>query len=157
MKKYIVRLNKQERAHLLDIVHKGKSSAELNKKARILLKADQHQDQWLTDKQIALAVDVSIPTVERLRKRFVEEGFKVCLTRSPRKSPAHNLKLDGKLEAQIVTLACSEPPKGASYWTLQLISDQLVSLNYVDKISLSTIYRGLKKTRSSLGKRNHGV
>lgn len=158
MKRYIVRLTKQERSHLLGVIRKGKSSAELNKKARILLKADQqHQDQWLTDKQIALAVDVSIPTVERLRKRFVEEGFEVCLKRSPRKSPAHNLKLDGRLEAHIVTLACSEPPKGSSYWTLQLISDQLVSLSYVDKISLSTVYRGLKKTRSSPGKRSHGV
>ena len=157
MKKYIVRLKKQERLHLLDIIHKGKSSAELNKKARILLKADQHQDQWLTDKQIASAVDVSVPTVERLRKRFVEEGFEVCLTRSPRKSPAHNLKLDGHLEAKIVTLACSEPPRGSSRWTLQLISDQLVSLNYVDKISLSTVYRGLKKTKSNHGRRSHGV
>ena len=157
MKKYIVRLKKQERLHLQDIIHKGKSSAELNKKARILLKADQHQDQWLTDKQIASAVDVSVPTVERLRKRFVEEGFEACLTRSPRKSPAHNLKLDGQLEAKIVTLACSEPPRGSSRWTLQLISDQLVSLNYVDKISLSTVYRGLKKTKSNHGKRSHGV
>ena len=126
-KKYIVRLNKEERSYLQDIIRKGKCRAELNKKARILLKADQHQDQWLEDKQIALALDVSVSTVERLRKRFVEESFESCLKRSPRKSPAHNLKLDGNLEAKIVTLACSKPPKGFSRWTLQLISDQLVS------------------------------
>ena len=90
MKKYIVRLEKQEQEQLLDIIGKGKSSAALNKKARILLKADQ--DQGLTDKQIVLTVEVSIPTVGRLRKRFVEEGFQACLKRSPRKAPAHNLK-----------------------------------------------------------------
>ena len=148
MKKYIVRLEKQERLQLLDVIRKGQSSAELNKKAGILLKADQCQDQWLTDKQIALAVDVSVPTVERLRKRFVEKGFQACLKLSPRKSPAHNLKLDGRLEAQMVMLACSEPPKGSSRWTLQLISDRLAHLNYVDETSLSTVYRGLKKKRA---------
>ena len=145
MKKYIVRLEEEERSQLQSIIRKGKSSAHLNKKARILLKADQNQDQWLDDIKVASSVDVSVSTVERLRKKFVEEGFEACLKPSSRKSPAHNLKLDGELEAQIATIACSSPPKGRSRWTLRMIADQLVTLNYIDEVSISTVARGLKK------------
>ena len=157
MKKYIVKLTSSERTKLESLINKGRISSELNKKARILLKADQSRGQkWLKDREIAEAVDTSISTVERLRKRFVEEGFDSCLKRRSRSIPS-NLKFDGEVEAQLIALATSESPEGRSRWTLQLLADSLVELNCVESITASSVGNILKKTNLSLGKISNGV
>ena len=151
MKKYIVRLARQEREQLEEIISTGKSTAHKQTRARILLKADQRRKRrWLTDQGIADAVEVSIPTVERVRKIFVEEGFDMALNfRKPRGRPPR--KVDGDIEARLVTLACSKPPEGRQRWTLQLLADELVQLNLVDSISYEAVRTTLKKMNLSLG------
>ncbi len=157
-KKYVVMLSVDERAHLEAIVRKGESRAEVNRKARILLKADQSEGQeWMSDVEISKALDVSVRTVERLRERFVEEGFESCMTRKKSNRRPHNFKVDGAVEAQILAIATSGPPSGRASWTLSLIGEKLVELKAVDSISRETISKTLKKTRSSHGRKKNGV
>ena len=122
-------------------------------RARILLKAD---DGW-KDEQIVQAPDVSRPTVERTRKRFVQEGFEVALNGRPRQR-IYEHKLDGKAEAHLIALACSEPPEGHARWTLRLLAERFVQLEQVevDSVSYETVRRVLKKVRSNPGSRNNG-
>lgn len=158
MKKFIVELTENEREELKALITKGKTSSELNKKARILLKADQSGGrEYLTDKEIALAIETSIPTVERLRKRFVQEGYQECLKRRARTDVHPNFKIDGEVEAHITALATSKPPKGRSRWTLQLLADQMVELKYIDTISDESVRKVLKKTNLSRGQKRTGV
>lgn len=158
MKKHIVKLTSQERQYLQDFLKLNRCSHQENQRARILLKSDQSDgNKWLTDLEIAEALDVVVQTVERTRKKFVEEGFEASLKNPKRNRPPHNFKLDGEIEAQILTLACSEAPEGRSRWTLRMIADKMVELDLVDKISKSTVGNALKKTKSSHGKRNRGV
>ena len=157
MKKYIVRLTSSERIRLQDITNKGKSSSVLNKKARILLRADQSRGQkWLKDREIAEAVDTSVSTVERLRKRFVNEGFESSLKRQPL-SNSSKIKFDGEVEAQLIALVTSESPQGRSRWTLQLLADSLVEFNCVESITAASVGNLLKKTNLSLGRKGSGV
>ncbi len=158
MKKYIVKLTKEEREYLLEFLKSNKCTHHENQRARILLKADQADGKkWLTDFEISRALDVVVQTVERTRKRFVEEGFEGSLRNPKRKKPPHNLVVDGEVEAQIITLACSEAPEGRSRWTLRMIADKMVELELVDKISKSSIGNALKKTKLSHGRRSSGV
>ena len=158
MKKYIVRLIGAERDELHSIIKDEKSNYEKRQRARILLKANQSDvAKWMTDEEISKALDVSVPTVERTRRRLVEEGFEACLDRGKRSGIPHNLKVDGELEAQILMLACSVPPSGRSRWTLNLMGDHLVKLELVDTISRETIRKTLKKTKSSHGKKSNGA
>ena len=115
--------------------------------ARILFKADQNKGgpAW-TDPQICHALDVGVATVERVRKRFVEEGLDTALNRRKNRTSTFRRKLDGHQEAQLVTLACSQPPEGRDRWTLRLLADKLVELEIVDSISYQTVRRVLKKT-----------
>jgi len=147
MKKYIVTLTDDERETLLKIISAGKGAARRIAHARILLKADQ----GLTDDAIAEAVDVSRPTVERVRKRFVEEGLEAALDPRRPEKPPRPRKLDGRQEAQLIALACSKPPAGRVRWTLCLLADKMVELKYVDSLSYETVRRTLKKTRSNRG------
>jgi transposase len=158
MKKYIVKLSAEERQYLQDFLKLNKCTHQENQRARILLKSDQNEEEkWLTDLEIAEALDVVVQTVERTRKKFVEEGFEASLKNPKRTKPPHNLKLDGETEAQILTLACSEAPAGRSRWTLRMIADKMVEFELIDKISKSTIGNALKKTKSSRGKKNRGA
>ncbi len=119
--------------------------------ARILLMADVSPDGpgWKDD-AIAEGLDVGRATVERIRKRFVEEGLPAALER--RKSRRqYQRALDGDGEAHLVALACRKPPEGRSRWTLRLLADQMVALDYIDQLSYQTVRRTLKKTNSSLG------
>jgi transposase len=120
--------------------------------ARILLKADQRPGApaW-TDDAIADAVEVSQPTVARVRRHFVEEGLEAALNRrAPRR--VYRRKLDGEQEARLIALACGQPPDGQAHWTLRLLADRLVDLEIVaEPISYQTVRRTLKKTRSSPG------
>ena len=145
-KKYIVTLTTEERAHLRDLISKGKAAAYKQRHARILLKTDQgrHGEHW-TDEQIEGALDVHPTTVERLRKRFVEEGFEATLGRKEQKNRKAK-KIDGKAEAHLVALACGDPPEGRKRWTLTLLADRLVELELVDSVSPETVRKTLKKT-----------
>jgi len=150
-KKYIVTLMEEERRMLQEMLSRGKAAARKLMHARILLKADAAAGgpAW-EDQSIAEALEVGRATVERVRREFVEEGLEAALERRrPRR--VYERKLDGDGEAHLVALACQEPAEGRRRWTLRLLADRMVQLEYVDQISYQTVRRTLKKTRSSLG------
>jgi transposase len=152
MKKYRVTLTAEERSQLQELIAAGKAAAKKLTHARILLKADASKGgpAWI-DERIAEAVEVSIPTVERVRQRFVEQGLEAALIRKKRDRPSRERKLDGRAEARLIAVACSAPPAGRKEWTMRLLADKLVELEVVDTISDETVRRVLKKTRSSRG------
>jgi len=149
--KYIVRLNAAAREALAGLVNKGKVAAAKRKRAHILLKADAPAEglAW-TDEQIAEALDVSVATIHRTRQAYVGQGLEGALARQ-RPTGRQFRKLDGAQEARLVTIACSPPPEGQARWTLQLLADQLVTLEIVEAIGKETVRRTLKKTTSSRG------
>jgi transposase len=114
--------------------------------ARILLKADAAEGgpAW-SDSRIAEAVEVGTATVERVRKRFVEQGLEAALVRKPQERPSRLKTLDGRAEAKLIALACSPPPEGRKTWTMQLLADKLVELEVVEAASDETVRRCLKK------------
>jgi hypothetical protein len=146
-KHYKVNLLPEEREELQRLVSTGKAAAYKRTRAQILLKADQGPEgpAW-TDPQICEAFEVGRITVERTRKVLVLDGVPAALQRKAREHPPVPRKLDGSGEAQLIALACSEPPAGHSQWTLQLYADELVQLQIVDRISRETVRRTLKKT-----------
>ena len=148
-KKYIVKLTKQERRMLDELVQKGKSPAYKIKHAHILLQADQRRRN-LKDEAIAQSLGCHLNTVRNVRERFVKEGLEMALERKNREMPPRLKILDGKKEARLITLGCSKPPKGFARWTLQLLADQMVELKIVDGISHETVRQTLKKTNLSL-------
>jgi len=149
-KKYIVSLSAAERQSLEDIVNTGKRAAATINHARILLKADTEQASggW-RDQDIKAALDISIRTIERVRQRFVQEGLEATL--KPRPGRGRKPKLDGEAEAHLVALRCSEPPEGRSRWTLRLLADRMVELEYHDELSHESVRQVLKKTNCNLG------
>ena len=144
-KTYIVDLDEEERASLLQFIKSGKRSARKINRVRILLLADEGK----TDKEVAQVLHTSESTVQRTRQRFVEGNLEYALNERPR--PGAQRKLEGKGEATLIALAKSEPPAGQKKWTLQLLADRLVELKVVDGVSYETVRRELKKTTSSLG------
>jgi transposase len=152
MKKYRVTLTAEERQDLQDLIAAGKAAAQKLAHARILLKADAAPDGpgWADDR-IAEAVEVSVATVERIRRRFIEQGLEAALVRKPQDRPSRLPKLDGRAEARLVALACSPPPEGRKSWTMQLLADKLVELEVVESVSDETVRRTLQKTRSNPG------
>lgn len=138
-KKYIVKLKDEERQYLLDLTGKGEIGARRMKRAQILLKADE----GLKDMDIMSALNTSRPTVERIRKRFVQGNLEKALQDDPR--PGSKTKLDGRKEAQLIALACSDAPDGHERWTLRLLADKLVELDVVEGISHETVRQYLKK------------
>jgi hypothetical protein len=150
VKKYVVRLNVDEREQLEALIRKGKSPAQRLLKARILLKADVSEagEGW-SDGRIIEALETSPSMVYRVRKQLVEEGFEAVLSRKQRATPAVARIFDGEKEAKLIALACSKPPKGRARWTLRLLENKVVELHIVDRASDSTIGRALKKTFSS--------
>ena len=151
VKKYVVTLSEQERKELSGLVTRGKGAARKLTHARILLKADSGPEGpgW-TDRQIADSLEVDPGTVEEVRKRLVLEGLEAALNRRPPQRE-YKRKLDGRGEAHLVALACSAPPEGRSRWTLRLLADRMVELEYVDSLAHETVRRTIKKTRSSHG------
>jgi Homeodomain-like domain len=151
-KKYLVTLTADEREHLAGLLSAGQRSALTLARARILLKADQADGgpAW-PDGRIALALDCGVRTIERVRQRFVERGLEAALGRKPQDRPSRERKLDGRAEARLIALACSEPPDGRAAWTLTLPADKLVELRVVDSVCDEAVRRVLKKTRSSRG------
>ena len=150
-KKYPVFLSDAERVELQRLVAAGTAPARQLAHARILLKADQSPTgpAWV-DQAIADALEISQPTVSRIRKQYVEQGLAAALNRRmPRRQ--YTRKLDGAQEARLVALACSEPPKGQARWSLRLLADKLVELEVVEEIAHQTVRRVLKKTSFSRG------
>jgi transposase len=147
-KKYLVTLTADERCQLDALIRRGKASALVLTRARILLKADQADGRpaW-DDARIAEALEVGERTVSRVRQRFVERGFEACLRRKPQERPSRLRKLDGAAEARLIAVACSKAPEGRAEWTMQLLADKLVELDVVDSISDETVRRAMKKTR----------
>jgi transposase len=150
VKKYVVRLSKDEREELQELIRKGKSPAKQQLKARILLKADvSKKGEGWSDSKIIKALNTSVSMVYRVRQQLVEEGFEAVLTRKLRATPAVPQIFDGAKEARLIQLACSEAPPGQARWTLNLLANKVVELKIVDGASASTVGRVLKKTRSS--------
>ena len=147
--KFIVRLSAEQRDELERLAATGKRSAATITRARILLKADAAGDGWADDR-IAEALDTSPATVARVRKTFVQQGLPAAVQRK-RPTGRQYRKLDGAQEARLATLACSPPPEGQARWTMKLLADKLVELEVVEAIDPATVWRTLKKTRSSRG------
>ena len=150
-KKYIVTLTESERRTLQTMLSRGKAAARKLMHARILLKADSSVGgPGLDDSAIAQEVEAGRATVERVRKEFVEEGLEAALERrKPQRE--YRRTLDGDGEARLIALACGQAPEGRSRWTLRLLADRMVALEYVDEVSYQTVRRTLKKTNLSLG------
>jgi transposase len=153
--KHIVRLTAEERRALENLVTTGKANARKITHARILLKVDADGPNW-SDEQVQEALDVGKSTVERVRRALVEKGLESSLNRK-KLSRTTERKLDGDQEAHLIALTCSEAPEGRKRWTLRLLADKMVELEYVDTLSYETVRQVLKKTNLSLGFEKSGV
>jgi len=147
-KKYIVRLTKEERQKLKEVVTKGQTAACKIRHANILLKADANGPNWQV-KDIARAFGVHENTAGKIRQRFMEQGLEAALSRKKQDYPSRAPKFDGAAEAHLIAVACSQPPEGRSRWTLKLLADKAVELEIVDSVVPETIRQTLKKTNLS--------
>ena len=154
--KYKVTLAEEERAMLSDIVNKGKRRQITRLHSQILLNIDQNKEEKATDAVIAKILSISVDTIERTRRIFVEEGLEAAINRKKQINRKAR-KLDGVKEANLIKIACSEAPDGASRWTLQLMADKLVELNIVDSIAKETVRQSLKKMNLNHGLKSNGV
>ena len=145
-KKYRIRLTEDEQKELKSLVSRGRSAAYRQTHARILLMSDESRpDGGMSDAAISGALVVGVSTVERIRRRCVEEGVESALNRKEQQRRRQKA-LDGEGEARLIAIACSEPPSGRANWTLKLLADRLVQCEIVESISTETVRRVLKKT-----------
>jgi len=144
-KKYIVRLTDEERGELRKVVKKLKGTSQKVRRAQILLKADADGPNW-TDQKIAEAFSCRTQTVEKIRQRLVERGFRETLDGAKRERPPREKLLNGEQEARVIAMRLGPPPKGYANWTLRLLARKVVELEIVDSISYETVRRTLKKT-----------
>lgn len=146
MAKYKVTLTKEEREELMSIINKGKHTSQKYRNSYILLNCDQgDHSEKITNAQISKVLKLGMRTIDRVKKRFVEEGFEAVLERKP-PDREYERKADGDLEAQLIALSCGDPPEGYARWSLRLLADKLIELKYVESISYETVRRTLKKT-----------
>lgn len=152
-----VTLTDAERTELRELIAAGEAPARMPTHARILLKADESSGGpgW-RDGAITEALEISGPTVGRVRKRYVTEGLDAALNHRPPKA-FRPPKLDGRQEAHLIALVCSDPPSGHARWTLRLLADKMVELEFIDSVSHVTVWQTLKKTSSSPGGARSGV
>ena len=155
--RYRITLTKQERKDLEALTRCGKTGAKKFIHARALLLCDAGPDgpAW-TVADTAEALGVTSRTIEHLKKRFVEEGLEAALTRKPRVKPPRDVIFDGAFEARLIALACSDAPVGYQRWTVRLLADKAVELNFASSVSHMTVQRVLKKTNLSLTSANTG-
>jgi len=144
-KKYIVRLTDQERDELAAVIKKFKGTSQKVRRAQILTKADADGPNW-TDQRIAEAFGCRTRTIEKLRQRLVERGFREALDGAKRESPPVEKLLDGEQEARIIATRLGSPPPGYANWTLRLLARKVVELGIVESVSYETVRRTLKKT-----------
>ena len=149
-KKFVVKLSVEERAQLIGLISKGKTAAKTVLKARILLKSDQGEtgEGW-ADEKICEALDTNVSMVSRVRETFVSQGLEAVLTRKQRETPPIAPIFDGERQAQLIALACSEPPEGYAHWTIRLLAEHVVERKIVDAAHFNTVGRALKKTLSN--------
>ena len=155
--KYRLSLTPQEREELETIVRKGKHSAQKVLNALILLNCDEQAPtrRTLKEQQIADVLNISAMKLHRVKQRFVDEGLEVALN-GHKGIRTYEKKADGEFEAHLVALSCSTPPPGHARWSLRLLADKVVELQYIDSVSYETVRRVLKKTNSNPGKKSAG-
>ena len=152
MIRYTVKLSQEEINELKGIINKGSHTTQKFRAAYILLNCDEGDySEKVTNEQISKVLKVGMRTIDRVKKKFVEEGFEAVLERRP-STRSYEKKLDGDVEAKLVQLCCSEPPPGFAKWSLRLLADKMVELEYVPSISHVSVRKVLKKTNLSLGK-----
>lgn len=158
MSKYSVKLNQEQRKLLDDLVKKGEAPARKILHAQILLKSDTGQwgPRW-RDKQIQEAFGLGETVIKRVRKRYVDKGLEDALQRRKQPKRPEKQKMDGKQEAQVIAVLCTEHPEGQERWTLRALTDRIVELEIVEQVSYETVRTVLKKTNSSPGRRSNGV
>ncbi len=149
---YTIKLTKTEVEELTSIINKGSHTSQTFRVAYILLNCDEGKySDKVTNEHISKVLKVGMRTIDRVKKRFMEEGLEAVLERRPT-SRVYERKSDGDVEAKLVTLCCSEPPKGYAKWSLRLLADKMVELKYVESISHVTVRSILKKTNLSRGR-----
>ena len=152
MVRYKVTLTAAEREQLQSIMSKGKHSSLQFRNACILLNCDEgERGQRVANEQIAQILQVNTKTIERLKQRFVEEGLEACMDRKPYPE-VKNVKTDGDFEAHLIALSCSKAPEGYTHWSLRMLADKMVELEYAESVSYETVRQVLKKTKLSRGK-----
>lgn len=157
MRKYVVTLTRDERDSLSGIVSKGKHPSQKVLNALILLGCDEgkYQTNRSTNEDLSRVLNISMRKIDRVKKRFVEEGFDAALSRK-KPDRKYDKKIDGDFEAKLIALSCSEPPNGYFRWSLRLLADQVVELEYIDAISHESIRQILKKRAQTLEKPSMG-
>ena len=152
MNTYKVTLTQEERDQLTDISRTGTHAARKIVHALILLNVDRgtYNTEQQINEEVCKVLRIGMRTIDRVKKRFVEEGLEAALKMAPTSREYEKL-VDGDMEAHLIALACGEPPKGYARWSLRLLADRLVELRMADKISYETVRRTLKKTNLSLG------
>ena len=158
MKRYVATLQKSERDELQQITYKDSHSSHKVINSLILLNCDEgpFNDRRESGAAIAGILRISPRKVERVKKRFIEEGLEVALGGRQGKRLSYLRKAGGEFEAHLVALSCSAPPQGYAQWSLRLLAQQAVELNYIDRVSHETVRRVLKKSKSSLGDASGG-
>lgn len=152
MIRYTIKLTKAEVEELRAIITKGSHTSQTYRTAYILLNCDEGKySDKVSNEQISRVLKVGMRTIDRVKKKFIEEGFEASLERRPT-SRVYERKTDGDVEARLVTLCCSEPPKGYAKWSLRLLADKMVELKYVESISHVAVRSILKKTNLNPGK-----
>ena len=144
MVRYKVTLTKEEHSHLTKIANKGSHKSQKVLNALILLNSDESEGKKHSNEQIAEILQISMRKIDRVKKRFVEDGMDIALSGQP-KERAYKRKADGDLEAHLIALSCSEAPSGFSRWSLRLLAQKAVELQYVESLSHETVRRVLKK------------
>jgi transposase len=154
---YTVTLTECEREGLCELTSKGKHNSQKILNALILLNCDKGECNinHSTNEEISRVLNISMRKIDRVKRRFVEEGLEVALN-GEKRNRIYDKKVDGDLEAHLVALSCSEPPEGFARWSLRLLADQVVELGYVDNISHETVRRTLKKRNQTLAKERMG-
>ena len=151
-KKYVVELTKEERERLLKLIRAGEAPARMLNRARVLLKADRGEHAGersaLADREIAGMLETSRATVGRVRERFFRQGLDAALERSMPER-AYERSFDGRTEARLIALACSQAPEGRDRWSMRLLADKAVELGIVESVSHETVRKTLKKTSSA--------
>ena len=149
---YTIKLTKSEVEELHAIINKGSHTSQTFRTAYILLNCDvgKYSDK-VTNEQISKVLKVGMRTIDRVKKKFIEEGFEAVLERSPT-TRIYESKSDGDMEAKLISLCCSEPPRGYAKWSLRLLADKMVELKFVESISHVTVRSVLKKTSLNLGR-----
>ena len=148
MKKYVVELTEDERRDLYGLISTGSAPARMLNRARILLKADEGkhaEGEPLLDRQIAPMLETSTATVQRVRERFCRQGLDAALERSA-PDRLYERSFDGRAEARLIALACSQAPEGRDRWSLRLLAEKAVELGIVQEVSHETVRKTLKKT-----------